>query len=254
MPRRLRNSMKASFFHIVVQGVQKKYIFDKDEDKEQYIRFMIKKCENITILAYCVMSNHGHILIKTENIEYMQKWMHKVNTNYAIFYNRKYNREGYVFNDRYFSQEIANVKHLYACMKYIHNNPVKAGICAKPEEYSYSTFKRMYDENMVKVAKNLEKILNINFEECETESIFEKYEVIFEDCEQSKAEICDNFLKEVQKQYNVDIKNIKNTDIFIKIVKVLRLTFKLPCQSIANKVGVGRETIRKLIKENESKW
>ena len=71
--------------------------------------------------------------------------MHKVNTLYAIYFNKKYNRVGYVFRDRYKSQAIYSEKQLYTCINYIHYNPVKAGICKIASEYEYSSYNEYID-------------------------------------------------------------------------------------------------------------
>ena len=71
--------------------------------------------------------------------------MHCLNTKYGLYYNKKYNRVGYVFRDRYKAEGIYSEKQLYHCIKYIFNNPVKAGICNKAEEYEFSNYKKMKD-------------------------------------------------------------------------------------------------------------
>ena len=115
MPRKSRKSSKSNFYHVIVQGINKNYIFEKREDKEKYRNLIKKKLEesNIVVLAYCIMGNHTHFLIYSEKSEYLSKYMQRLNTTYSQFYNRKNKRVGYVFKDRYNSQEILNIKHLY---------------------------------------------------------------------------------------------------------------------------------------------
>ena len=254
MPRRPRKYMKSSFFHIVTQGIQKSYIFEEKQDIKKYESLIKTKSEGIINLAYCIMNNHAHILISTGNVEFMEKWMHDVNTKYAKFYNKKYNRIGHVFNDRYYTQEIANAEHLYRCIKYIHDNPVKAKICRNPEEYPYSSFKGVYDGNIVNVANRLEKIIGKRYNECNNQSIFKKYEYVFFDYEQSNEEICNEFLKEIEKEYALKVIDLRNFEVFTKIIKTLKVNFGLSNLEIGEKIGVNRETIRRIVKENESKW
>ena len=173
MPRNSRNYINTTFFHIMVQGLNKEFIFNKDEDKKQYLKFVnkIKKEVNIKIISYCVMDNHVHILVKTDTTDQLSKFMHKVNTLYAIYYNQKYNRVGYVFRDRYKSQIIYSEKQLYACINYIHNNPVKAQICKFPCEYEYSSYNE-YRKNMKTFEKDIKEVLNKKNESQETDNIF----------------------------------------------------------------------------------
>lgn len=145
MPRFPRSYIKTEYFHIITQGINKSYIFDVDEDIKYYIKNMYKYAEksDVKVIAYCIMDNHAHILINVSEIHKMSEYMHNINTEYGKYYNRKYKRVGYVFRDRYKSEGIYSEKHLYNCIKYIYNNPVKAGICLKPNEYKYSNYKRI---------------------------------------------------------------------------------------------------------------
>ena len=75
MPRKPRNYEHTLFFHVITQGIDKKYIFEKSEDIKYYIKSMyqLKQTQEIDIISYCIMNNHAHILIKTENIEELSK-------------------------------------------------------------------------------------------------------------------------------------------------------------------------------------
>ena len=147
MARTPRKNMKdSSFFHIMVQGINKEYIFNTELNKNKYYDLLYKNNEGIDIISYCIMDNHAHILIHANNIQHIENWMKKVNISYARYYNYKNDRIGYVFRDRYKVQIIKNYKHLYLCALYIHNNPVKAGICKTMEEYEFSSFSTIYKD------------------------------------------------------------------------------------------------------------
>ena len=135
MPRIPRMYLDTEYFHVITQGLNKSYIFDSPIDIKYYIKNMyeLKDKYDINIIAYCVMNNHAHILIRSRAIENLSKYMHDLNTRYGCYYNKKYKRVGYVFRDRYKAEGIYTESHLYSCIKYIYNNPVKAGICNKPE-------------------------------------------------------------------------------------------------------------------------
>ena len=105
MSRTSRNNMKnSSFFHIMVQGINKEFVFETRKNKERYLRLIYANNENVEIMAYCLMDNHAHILVKPNEIQDLQNWMRRVNTSYAIYYNRINERVGYVFRQRYKSQ------------------------------------------------------------------------------------------------------------------------------------------------------
>ena len=127
----------------MTQGIDKKYIFNKEDDIKVYINEMYKltdECE-IKIISYCIMNNHAHMLLEAKKIKNLSTYMQRLNLKYAQYYNKKYNRVGYVFRDRYRAEGIYSERQLYSCIKYIYNNPVKAGICQKASEYPFCNYK-----------------------------------------------------------------------------------------------------------------
>ena len=88
MPRIARKDSQSKFYHIMVQGINKEYIFNKKEDMKKYQRLIKEKLENsnIMILAYCIMNNHAHFLIYCEDEIYLSKYMQRLNTSYAHVY------------------------------------------------------------------------------------------------------------------------------------------------------------------------
>ena len=145
MPRLPRSYLKTQYFHVITQGLDKRYIFQNAEDIKYYIKIMrnLAREQDVKIIAYCIMNNHAHMLIKSEKTEELGKYMQRLNTKYAMYYNKKYQRVGYVFKNRYKSEGIYNERYLYNCIKYIYNNPVKAGICNDASEYPYSNYKKI---------------------------------------------------------------------------------------------------------------
>ena len=171
------------------------------------------------------MNNHAHILIQTESIEELGKYMQRLNTKYGKYYNQKYNRVGYVFRNRYKSEGIYSEKHLYHCIRYIHNNPVKAGICSKPEEYPYSNYKR----------KNKQYT-----EETTNEYVFMDIE---EDNKKTIQEVISHFLKDNK----LDLSDLRNKeDKLRKLVTILKENLNLSFRKIAKILEINREKIRKI--------
>ena len=147
MSRLPRNYTNTPFFHVITQGIEKSYIFEKAEDIKYYVKIMykIKEEHNINIIAYCIMNNHTHMLAETKSIEQLSKYMQRINTTYGKYYNKKYSRVGYVFRDRYFVQTILNEKQLFNCIAYIHKNPINAGIVKLLSSYNYSSYNEYID-------------------------------------------------------------------------------------------------------------
>lgn len=175
MPRKPRNVFSNGFFHIVCQGLNKEFIFSKSISKNYYLQ-LINKYSNkfsVTIIAYCIMDNHVHLLLYCNDISDISTMMKLTNTLFASFYNKIHNRVGYVFKDRFYSEIIKNEKHLYSCIQYIHMNPVKANIIDKAENYSFSSCRDYFNQtgiisdSLIQLISNgnnnfLEEILNIS--------------------------------------------------------------------------------------------
>ena len=225
MSRIPRNYIKTSFFHVITQGINKSYIFERAEDIKYYIKIMyqLTKEQKIKIIGYCIMSNHAHMLIETEEINELSKYMQRLNTKYGKYYNKKYNRVGYVFRDRYRAQGIYTEKYLYNCLRYIYNNPVKAGICKNAEDYPYSNYKKIDGE------------------------LDEDYTFIdIEDDDKNIGEIIKKFLKENEMELT-DLKREKRK--LKELVIILKKQYNISLRNIAKELHMGRETIRKLYDE-----
>lgn len=222
MSRIPRNYIKTSFFHVITQGINKSYIFERAEDIKYYIKIMyqLTKEQEIKVIGYCIMSNHAHMLIETEEIKELSKYMQRLNTKYGKYYNKKYNRVGYVFRDRYRAQGIYTEKYLYNCLRYIYNNPVKAGICKNAEDYPYSNYKKIDGE------------------------LDEDYTFIdIEDDDKNIGEIIKKFLKENEMELT-DLKREKRK--LKELVIILKKQYNISLRNIAKELHMGRETIRKL--------
>ena len=130
MPRNSRDYIKSSFFHVMIQGIDKEKILKNDDEKSYFINTIneLKNLIDINVIAYCIMDNHAHLLLNTDEIKKLSKFMQRLNTKYAIYYNKKYDRVGYVVRNRYRSEGIFSESQLYNCINYIYNNPIKAGI------------------------------------------------------------------------------------------------------------------------------
>ena len=85
------------------------------------------------------MDNHIHLLLK-ESSEGLATMMKRINVSFAYYFNQKHQRIGHLFQDRFKSEPIENERYLLAVIRYIHNNPVKAGIVKKPEQYKWSSY------------------------------------------------------------------------------------------------------------------
>ena len=199
--------------------------------------YKIKEEHNINIIAYCIMNNHTHMLGETQVIEQLSKYMQRINTTYGKYYNKKYSRVGYVFRDRYKAEGIYSEKHLYNCIKYIHNNPVKAGICNKAEEYPYSNYKMMRTEFKEKYSS----MAKSDYSNEENE------EYVFIDVDEKNEKPCDKIIEAYLKENKIDLKSIKQSkEMLKKLIVFLKDENKVSLRKIAEGIEMSRETVRKI--------
>lgn len=141
MPRQARTKGEFSIYHVIQRGNEKKSIFLSDDDRSRFIEILVnmKKKYNFLLYAYCLMDNHVHLMID-DNGNDISNIVKSINISYAQYFNRIYSRCGHLFQDRFKSEMVNNDGYLFELSRYIHNNPVRAGIVKRPQEYLWSSF------------------------------------------------------------------------------------------------------------------
>ena len=140
MPRLARQKSETGFYHILLRGVGRQNIFEDDEDKQRFLETLerYKKELHFELHAYCLMGNHVHLLIKDVSNQ-LDQIMKKIAGSYAYYFNRKYERVGHLFQDRFKSEVIQDDSYYLTVLRYIHQNPLKAGL-SKMERYPFSSY------------------------------------------------------------------------------------------------------------------
>ncbi len=141
MPRRARDKSKRGIYHIILRGQNRQILFEDDEDREKFIETLrnARTKSGCAIYAYCLMGNHIHLLLheKEEGIGII---MRRIGASYVYWYNWKYKRCGHLFQDRYKSDAVEDDKYFLTVLRYIHQNPAKAGLVKKAEEFKWSSY------------------------------------------------------------------------------------------------------------------
>lgn len=244
MPRRARISLETSFFHIMVQGINKNYIFDSEKEKNRYMDILnkYKKECDVHLLAYCIMDNHAHLLLYTKQTSDMSKFMHFVNSSYSSYYNKSNDRVGFVFRDRYKSEAIYEEKYLLNCIHYIHMNPVKAGIVKEAEKYKYSSCEQYMKNTGISKSKIMHETFGIdNYREIFENMTNSKY---FMDVDIDENEKIKSLIQEYQKEKSETIENIiKNKFLMKELIKFLHDENKIKYLQIANILNISKTKI-----------
>ncbi|OGP58815.1 MAG: hypothetical protein A2162_05885 [Deltaproteobacteria bacterium RBG_13_52_11b] len=127
--------------HVVQRGNNKERIFFDKEDYQKYLSLLEKYSaeKEVPILAYCLMANHVHLLLRPLSDSALPKMMQGVTLCYTQYFNAKNERTGRLWECRYYSSIIDEDRYLWSAAKYIENNPVRAGMVRKPDDYGYSS-------------------------------------------------------------------------------------------------------------------
>jgi putative transposase len=143
MARPLRIIYPGAYYHVTSRGNEQKDIFKSQKDREKFLEYLESATERYqaVIHAYCLMSNHYHLLLETPAGNLPQIMRH-INGAYTTYFNVKRKRAGHLFQGRYKAILIEFDEYAAELTCYIHLNPVRAGIVTSPEEYRWSSYRR----------------------------------------------------------------------------------------------------------------
>ncbi|NLL47801.1 MAG: transposase [Firmicutes bacterium] len=142
MPRKPRIWYPGAIYHVTCRGNHRQNIFRDSMDRYVYLS-QLKQAMNdhdCKLLSYCLMTNHVHLQVETSNVE-LWHMMKQLNMKYVIYFNRKYDLVGRLFQGRYRAELIEDLRSCVPVSRYIHLNPVVAAICKSPEEYPWSSYR-----------------------------------------------------------------------------------------------------------------
>ena len=140
MPRPLRIEVAGGLYHVIVRGNERKAVFRDDGDREWYLARLAHYREKLgfRLLAYCLMDNHAHLAIETGNVP-LSRIMAALQSSYTQYFNRRHDRVGHLFQGRYKAFLVEEDRYALALVRYIHENPVKARLVRRAEDYPWSS-------------------------------------------------------------------------------------------------------------------
>jgi len=153
MPRKPRQHSEIDIYHIVVKGINSQLLFEETKDYLKYLEILKYHKENCNfdLFAYCLMSNHVHLLIRI-NTDPLESIFKKINTAYANWFNMKYCRSGPLQDGRYYSEPIDSLDYLLSALRYIHKNPLKANLeKSVGSKYPWNSYQAYMKENDILV-------------------------------------------------------------------------------------------------------
>lgn len=254
MPRLPREYNEIKVYHVILRGIDKQDIFFDDKDRYKFLE-IIKETKikyGYEVYAYCLMNNHVHIIIYDKTNQ-LSKIMQSIEVSYSIYFNKKYERVGHLFQNRFLSKKIENKEYFVSACRYIHQNPSKARI-EKTEKYKWSSYQEyirsnkiinpnillvIFSEDRKQAKEEFIKFHNIN-------SSQEIYELIeYEMKEKITDEQLSQYICELLEINNIreilDFNNKKRDEILAKIKEQNKVT----CTQLARVIGINRKIIER---------
>lgn len=126
--------------HVTQRGNRRADIFETDDDRYAYLRFLKQYADRhqLAIWAYCLMSNHVHLIVVPTHKDSLGKALHDAHTVYAMRYNTHTELSGHLWQGRFYSCPMDD-GHLWDAVRYVERNPIRAGLVARAEDYPWSS-------------------------------------------------------------------------------------------------------------------
>lgn len=245
MSRLSRTISGSGVYHILFRGVNQQNIFEEASDYEKLKEtiLIVKEEMGFEIYAYCFMSNHVHIVLKEKNAGDISLIMKRILTKYARWYNIKYGRSGALIANRYKSVPIEIDEYFLQLIRYVHQNPVKAGIVNEIGEYPYSSYgEYIRVGELTNTTFLLEMISKKEFVEYHKE--IDNFEFRVTD---SKKKTDEDVLMFLRKHYNID--NAKSIGKLPKVERdeiLAEMKKTYPVRQLQRITGVSRGVITKV--------
>ncbi len=259
MPRYSRQKSDLGIYHIIVRGVDRMDIFLDKNDNSKFLDTLqrFKEVDNCEIYAYCLMSNHVHLLMK-EAGDSIQRFMKRVGVSYVYYFNKKYERVGHLFQGRYRSEVIDSEQYLLACARYIHNNPVAAGLVEYPEDYYWSSYSYYLGASNHGDLLNKDFLLDLfsseredavlklrEFTELGNEDCFLECENISIELAKEKIEE-EKIITEILKEYNITLEELritKDRSNRSRILKDIKRVSRFSIRELSFVLGISKDII-----------
>lgn len=141
MPRVARIKSKSKIYHIIMRGNNRQVLFEENEDCVKFIKtlYRYRNICKYRLYAYCLMDNHLHLLLQ-EGTDPLENVMRRIGSSFVLWYNKKYDRIGHLFQGRFISEPVEDDVYFLTALRYIFQNPVKAGIVNKIADYTWTNY------------------------------------------------------------------------------------------------------------------
>lgn len=137
-----KETYPGAYYYLYNRGNRQQEIFIEDSDYLDYLNRIRKSKDKyeISVICYCLMPNYFHFLLRQDADMPISKFMASVHTGYSMYFNKKYNKIGHLFQGKYKQKHIDTDEYILATSSYIHTNPYVSGLVGKLENYQWSSY------------------------------------------------------------------------------------------------------------------
>lgn len=256
MARQARGKSSTGIYHVMMRGNELKPVFLDKDDKEKFIDIMLQKKDGaaIRLYAYCVMDNHIHMVIQ-EVEQPLERFMKRIGITYAAYFNKKYNRIGHVFQDRFRSEAIEDESYLLSAIRYIHKNPF-ASEQNPTITYPWSSYPLYIDDKdgfpplpemaeiLSRFSANRKNAKQYFYEFHSSEEPQHLFLDIVDESNENAEELLERFLQS-RSMLIGDLQKKDNRLAVIELIQLLLSRSNISCRQIAQLTGLNREKVRK---------
>lgn len=225
-------------------------LFHDDRDRYKYYDILkeVKEKYQFRLHAYCLMTNHIHLL--AEEVEHpVSHVMKSIGVRYSMYFNKKYHRVGMLFQNRFRSEAIDSENQFLTCARYIHNNPVKAGIVPLPERYRWSSYQGhlgladdfILDSDMLLAQYGQDTNMLRSFTCEENEDRFMEFEAIAIEDQEENQEL----RALVNEKFSLELEDIKTlTGAMQKtVLRTIKASTVLSYRKLADIIGISKDAV-----------
>ncbi len=245
MGRVARQKSETGIYHVMMRGIDKRNIFLDEEEYSAFLKYLKRAQERTgcTIYAFCLMTNHVHLLLKTEGM--IGDVIKRVAVGYAQYHNIKNGRTGHLFQNRFKSEVVETNEYFLTVLRYIHQNPIKAGLVQEMKHYKWSSYQEYLYENKIIVDiefafsffKNLKEFLVFMEEKNEDKCLDYNPIVRWTD---------DDLMKYIQQLVNIDEVYNLDKQARDKVLKKIKIKTGASNRQLSRVLGFGRGIFEKL--------